>query len=136
MHSCRRSSRPEDMRNLCMVPPTPSPPTPPHPSPRVAPHWQGGHTIWQDERQLLREVEARLSRPIPALPPELSLPPQIAVRLVPGGSDRYGQQRGSGVSAEVQERVQARLGGQGCAARFRCCWAGRRGLRSCWPLLC
>ncbi|KAI7842747.1 hypothetical protein COHA_003675 [Chlorella ohadii] len=73
---------------------------------------QGGHTIWYDEPQLLQDVEKRLTRPIPALAADLSLPAEIAARVAgtqagSGGATQYGQQRGGGVSKDVMERVQA-----------------------------
>ncbi|KAL4449436.1 hypothetical protein ABPG77_007080 [Micractinium sp. CCAP 211/92] len=71
---------------------------------------EGGQTIWYDEAQLLQDIEKRLSRPIPALAADLSLPPEIAARVAGGGggtTPQYGQQRGGGVSQEVMERVQA-----------------------------
>ena len=72
----------------------------------------GGHTVWQDEGGLLKDIEGRLSHPIPALAPDLSLPADIAARVAGtqagiGGAAQYGQQRGGGVSAEVLERVAA-----------------------------
>lgn len=59
----------------------------------------------------LQDIEKRLSRPIPALAADLSLPPEIAARVAGGGggtTPQYGQQRGGGVSQEVMERVQVR----------------------------
>lgn len=58
-----------------------------------------------------QDVEKRLTRPIPALAADLSLPPEIAARVAgtqagSGGATQYGQQRGGGVSKEVMERVQ------------------------------
>ncbi|PNH01214.1 ATP-dependent RNA helicase DDX1 [Tetrabaena socialis] len=67
---------------------------------------KGGHTIWYDEPSLLTAIEARLSRPIPALGDDLSLPPQLAQRTVAGG-EQYGQHRGGGVSKEVSEHLDA-----------------------------
>ncbi len=60
---------------------------------------------------VLQDIEKRLSRPIPALAADLSLPPEIAARVAGGGggtTPQYGQQRGGGVSQEVMERVQVR----------------------------
>ena len=59
----------------------------------------------------VQDVEARLSRPIAALAPDLSLPPEIAARMGgagAGATQQYGQQRSGGgaVSKEVMERVQ------------------------------
>ena len=60
-------------------------------------------------------MEKRLSRPIPALAADLSLPPELAARVAGGGgadgsgAAQYGQQRGaggSGVSQEGAERVR------------------------------
>ncbi|EFN59708.1 hypothetical protein CHLNCDRAFT_33556 [Chlorella variabilis] len=78
---------------------------------------RGGQTIWYEEQQLLQDIEKRLSRPIAALGPDLSLPADIAARVAGGGggggsgggqgATQYGQQRGGGVSKEVMERVQA-----------------------------
>ena len=66
----------------------------------------------------LQDIEKRLSRPIAALGPDLSLPADIAARVAGGGggggsgggqgATQYGQQRGGGVSKEVMERVQVR----------------------------
>jgi ATP-dependent RNA helicase DDX1 len=71
---------------------------------------QGGHTIWYDEPALLKEVEARLGgKAIPTLPADLSLPPEIAVRV--SGADgqvKYGQDKGGEAAAfakEVAERA-------------------------------
>ncbi|GLC38638.1 hypothetical protein PLESTB_000455000 [Pleodorina starrii] len=66
---------------------------------------KGGHTIWYDEKALLAAIETRLSRSIPSLGEDLSLPPQLAERLAAGG-DKYGQQRGGGVSKEVTEHLE------------------------------
>ncbi len=55
-------------------------------------------------------MEKRLSRPIPALAPDLSLPPELAARLAGSGADgvRYGRQRGAAdaFAQEVTQRVQ------------------------------
>lgn len=64
----------------------------------------GGQTIWYNEAQLLKDVEARLAAPIPSLNEDMSLPPEIAARLA-GEGGAYGQARGGGVSAEVTERL-------------------------------
>lgn len=65
----------------------------------------------------LQDIEKRLSRPIPALAADLTLPPEIAARVAGGGggggSTQYGQQRGGAVSQEVMERVQV---SRGCSA--------------------
>jgi hypothetical protein len=62
----------------------------------------------------LQEVEKRLSRPVPALAPDLSLPPDIAARLAGSGGagSQYGRQRGGGDSfaREVMQRVQVGCG--------------------------
>ncbi len=60
-----------------------------------------------------QDVEKRLTRPIPALAADLSLPAEIAARVAgtqagSGGATQYGQQRGGGVSKDVMERVQVR----------------------------
>ncbi|GAB4816240.1 hypothetical protein N2152v2_003286 [Parachlorella kessleri] len=71
---------------------------------------QGGHTIWYDEQELLKDIEKRLSRPIPALAADLSLPPHIAEKLKPGaGGSQYGQQRGGGQAAykDLQQHLEA-----------------------------
>ena len=73
---------------------------------------------------LFQEVEKRLSRPIPALPADLALPSDIAARSGSGSGDRYGQQRGGGVSQEVQERVQVRHWGWGAWGMLA--WGGCR----------
>jgi ATP-dependent RNA helicase DDX1 len=71
---------------------------------------QGGHAIWYDEPALLKEVETRLGgKEVPALPADLSLPPEIAARV--SGADgqvKYGQDKGGEAAAfakEVAERA-------------------------------
>ncbi|PNW85486.1 hypothetical protein CHLRE_03g188750v5 [Chlamydomonas reinhardtii] len=67
---------------------------------------KGGHTIWYNERELLGAIEGRLGRPIPPMSDDLTLPPELAERLSAAG-DKYGQQRGGGVSKEVTEHLAA-----------------------------
>ncbi|KAG2489591.1 hypothetical protein HYH03_011872 [Edaphochlamys debaryana] len=67
---------------------------------------KGGHTIWYDEKELLGAIEARLGRSIPAMNDDFSLPQDLAERLAAAG-DKYGQQRGGGVSKEVSEHLEA-----------------------------
>lgn len=91
---------------------------------------QGGQTTWYDEPALLKEVEQRLSRPIPALTPDLSLPPEIASRVAgtqagSGGGAQYGQQRGGGVSADVSQ-----LHAAACMPVQLLCSAGHASRRS------
>lgn len=82
----------------------------------------------------MQDIEKRLSRPIPALAADLSLPPEIAARVAGGGgggATQYGQQRGGGVSQEVMERVQVRTRG-GWASGGRGALLHRRGAGNCW----
>lgn len=71
---------------------------------------QGGQTIWYDEPALLKEVEARLGKEVPALPADLSLPSDIFARV--SGADggvKYGQGKGGEAAAfakEVAERAE------------------------------
>jgi ATP-dependent RNA helicase DDX1 len=51
---------------------------------------EGGHTVWQDEKALLRDVEARLARPVQALYADLSLPQEVVARLAGAGGAGYG----------------------------------------------
>jgi ATP-dependent RNA helicase DDX1 len=73
---------------------------------------QGGHTIWYDEPALLKKVEARLGgKEVPALPADLSLPPEIAARV--SGADgqvKYGQDKG-GEAAAFAKQVAERAAG-------------------------
>ncbi|GIL86754.1 hypothetical protein Vretifemale_14994 [Volvox reticuliferus] len=66
---------------------------------------KGGHTIWYDEKVLLAAIEARLGRSISCMTEDLSLPPELKERLASAG-DKYGQQRGGGVSKEVTEHLE------------------------------
>ncbi|EFJ48542.1 hypothetical protein VOLCADRAFT_90875 [Volvox carteri f. nagariensis] len=66
---------------------------------------KGGHTIWYDEKALLGAIETRLGRSIPSMSEDLSLPAELAERLAAGG-DKYGQQRGGGVSQEVTAHLE------------------------------
>jgi ATP-dependent RNA helicase DDX1 len=65
----------------------------------------GGHTVWVDERSLLRDIEARLSRPIPALGPDLALPDELRAKLAAGA--RYGAARGAAPEAEAAAHLAA-----------------------------
>eukprot|EP00879_Flechtneria_rotunda_P016993 GHRR01017789.1.p1 GENE.GHRR01017789.1~~GHRR01017789.1.p1 ORF type:complete len:516 (+),score=173.42 GHRR01017789.1:811-2358(+) len=67
---------------------------------------QGGQTIWYNEQELLKEVEARLHASIPSLNDDMSLPAGIQARLA-GKGGAYGQARGGGVSKEVTERLES-----------------------------
>ena len=64
---------------------------------------RGGCTIWYDEPDLLKQVEARLHvERIPRLtPPAYALPPEIKAQL---GSGKYGAAAGSGVVNETVAR--------------------------------
>ena len=53
---------------------------------------RGGHTVWQDERALLRDVEARLARPVRALNEDLSLPQEVVAERLAAGGGEYGAQ--------------------------------------------
>ena len=73
---------------------------------------QGGHTIWYDEPALLKEVEARLGKHVPALPADLSLPPEIASRVSGGyGQIKYGQDKAGGEAAAFAKEVADRAAG-------------------------
>lgn len=63
------------------------------------------NTTRYNERELLGAIEGRLGRPIPPMSDDLTLPPELAERLSAAG-DKYGQQRGGGVSKEVGARAQ------------------------------
>eukprot|EP00878_Enallax_costatus_P008760 GHUV01009156.1.p1 GENE.GHUV01009156.1~~GHUV01009156.1.p1 ORF type:complete len:518 (+),score=137.30 GHUV01009156.1:119-1672(+) len=65
---------------------------------------EGGQTIWYNEQQLLKDIEARLSAPIPSLNEDLTLPANIKAHLT-GEGGSYGQARGGGISQEVTERL-------------------------------
>ncbi|GLI69277.1 hypothetical protein VaNZ11_013853 [Volvox africanus] len=65
---------------------------------------KGGHTIWYDEKAFLASIETRLGRPIPSMTEDFSLPLELKERLANAG-DKYGQQRGGGVSKEVTEHM-------------------------------
>ena len=71
---------------------------------------QGGHALWYDEPALLKEVEERLGKEIPALPADLSLPPEISARVFgANGGVKYGQGKGGETAAfekEVAERTE------------------------------
>jgi ATP-dependent RNA helicase DDX1 len=67
---------------------------------------KGGHTVWQDERALLRDVEARLARPVSALNPDLSLPQEVVARLAAGGAE-YGDVLPAAGSGEAVSAVLA-----------------------------
>lgn len=75
---------------------------------------KGGHTVWQEERKMLQDVQDRLKLKVPELPPgDFLLPPAIAARVhqQPSGGDgaeaKYGQNR-SGADAQFARDVALR----------------------------
>lgn len=75
---------------------------------------QGGHAIWWDESGMLKEVEKRLGKEVPALPVDLSLPPEIASRASgSGGELKYGQGKGAGTDTAFAQEVAQRAASVG-----------------------
>ena len=71
---------------------------------------QGGHTIWYEELALLKDVEARLHRPLSILPADLTIPEEIASKLRGEGAAKYGESRGGedvAFAREVAQRAAA-----------------------------
>ena len=68
---------------------------------------EGGHTMWRDERACLAAVQTRLGAGVRALPPDLSLPADIAAAAAAGaGGGGYG---GDAATAEADAALKARL---------------------------
>lgn len=70
--------------------------------------YKGGQTIWYNEQELLGLVEERLGKPISRLPTDLSLPVEIADKMI--GDKKYGKARTNAagdVEVKVAERVAA-----------------------------
>ena len=66
---------------------------------------QGGHALWYDEPALLKEVEERLGKEIPALPADLSLPPEISARVFgANGGVKYGQGKGGETAIDIMTK--------------------------------
>eukprot|EP00803_Ostreobium_quekettii_P004828 evm.model.scf_578.6 EVM.evm.TU.scf_578.6 scf_578:62481-70261(+) len=63
---------------------------------------EGGHTVWYDESQYLKDIEARIGHPIDTLGPDMSLPASIQAR----STVAYGQQRGGGDTSQAAEHMQ------------------------------
>jgi ATP-dependent RNA helicase DDX1 len=87
---------------------------------------KGGHTIWQDEKSLLQEVEGRLARPVRALNPDLTLPQEVVERLAAGGGEygaplpaEGGGAAGAGAGAGVSKVLAEAQAAQRAAAEAK-----------------
>ena len=81
---------------------------------------KGGHTIWYNELDLLKEVEERLHKSISVLPSDLTIPPEIASKL--GGSEgqvaKYGESQKGDDSAFAHEVAQRAAASQPAVQRL------------------
>ncbi|KAK9791611.1 hypothetical protein WJX73_009998 [Symbiochloris irregularis] len=70
---------------------------------------EGGHTIWYEEPQLIKDIETRIRAPVEPLAPDMALPPSMAkAREASGGtSSAYGQAKSGEQNKEMHAHMEA-----------------------------
>lgn len=71
---------------------------------------QGGHTIWYNEQQLLKDIEKRLGSSVAQLAPDLSLPPQLAKRMAGTTGQRWVGVHCTFITGRIFMRMHERYG--------------------------